>query len=322
MHEVLAAPEARNATQRPEMWSPAPPEDEIAEVSSLKEALLAEVYAPHNFGLFERTRMRRAALRPYACIRQVVALLLDESPMHEAAKDVLVRAFVGEQRKRPHPFWSALLLLSASPILARLSKRIQCDPKERDELVQIIVTIFLDVARTFPLSRHRNRTFMHLRQTTQRRVFQHLRERQREADTERCQTPEQVFDRRDCLAIEGYAAHWPETQPTPSEPCNSGDPDEGVAKLGFLLQHAGPVLRGETLQLIQATLVRGERLSDFVDRVYDDETPAQRRRRYDAIKHRHQRAIRALRTELADLHEALRDAPDAFPTVIYPREAQ
>lgn len=289
-------------------WAPTQPQpqtqpaDKLMSMQAVKHALVAGLGDGRHQALFERAKTRQPALRRYASVAALLPVLFDESALRWHAKDTLTRAFLAEEHAAPHPLWNALLVLSAYPILVGLHARIQGDYIERDELAQVIVASFLEVAHTFPLSRQRNRTFMHLRQMTQRRVFRLLRARQHAAEVERSEEPVRLFQRGDVLRlVMEREALWPETKP-PAEP-PPVDIEIGVAQVSFLLQHAGHVLDGGNFELMIATLVRGERLRSFVNRIYADVPASERHRLFHRVKRRHARTMAELRDALGEFSQ-------------------
>lgn len=258
----------------------------------MKCALRAEVRAERNQKRFEEAKNHQLELREHETVLSVLAVLGDESALRYAEKEALARALLREHK------WNAVLVVAFYPMLARLRGRIFGDAVPGDDLDQIVLSSFFEVVRDFPLSQRRDRTCMYLRQMTQREVFKRVRAEQRDLEQVRFDDPEDISRRQDDLESLGHLASWPETKPNKPR---RRDPKENAALVSFLVERAGHILDGDKLELVVATLVRGELLTSYVDRVHPDLSPSERRRTYQRIKRRHSRAIARLREVLADL---------------------
>ena len=276
----------------------------------MKCALRAEVRAERNQKRFEEAKKYQLELQDHETVLSVLAVLGDESALRYAEKETLTRALLREHKRRPHPFWNAVLVVAFYPMLARLRGRIYGDAVPGDDLDQIILAAFFEVVRGFPLPQRRDRTCMYLRQMTQRQVFKLLRSEQRELEQMRFDDPEDVSRRQNDLESVGQGASWPETKP---ERGRRRDPKESAALVSFLVAHAGHILDGDKLELVVATLVRGELLTSYVDRIHPELSPSERRRTYQRIKRRHSRAIARLREVLAELRVDLECPQTACP---------
>jgi len=246
----------------------------------MKCALRAEVRAERNQKRFEQAKNHQLELREHETVLSVLAVLGDESSLRYAEKEALTRALLREHKRRPHPFWNAVLVVAFYPMLARLRGRIFGDAVPGDDLDQIVLSSFFEVVRNFPLSQRRDRTCMYLRQMTQREVFKRVRAEQRDLEQVRFDDPEDISRRQDDLETLGHLANWPETKPNKPR---RRDPKENAALVSFLVERAGHILDGDKLELVVATLVRGELLTSYVDRVHPDLTPSERRRTYQRI---------------------------------------
>jgi len=264
----------------------------------MKCALRAEVRAERNQKRFEEAKKHQLEMREHETVLSVLAVLGDESALRYAEKEALTRALLREHKRRPHPFWNAVLVVAFYPMLARLRGRIFGDAVPGDDLDQIVLSSFFEVVRDFPLSQRRDRTCMYLRQMTQREVFKRVRAEQRDLEQVRFDDPEDISRRQDDLESLGHLSSWPETKPNKPR---RRDAKESAALVSFLVEHAGHILDGDKLELVVATLVRGELLTSYVDRVHPELSPSERRRTYQRIKRRHSRAIARLREVLADL---------------------
>lgn len=267
-------------------------------LQSMKCALRDEVRSEKNKVRFEDAKKRRSTLAAHETVMSVLGVLGDESPRRYEEKDALTRALVREHQERPHSFWGAVLLLAYSPMLCRLRGRIYGDAFPADDLDQLVVSTFLEVIDDYPLERWRDRICLRLRQATERSVFRAMRDEQRALSFVSFDDPDDLLQREQGLAAEGRDSRWPDVKPT-LQP--RPDPQEAAALVTFLVRHAGDALEHSRLDMVVATLVRGERLSAYVDRVYPDLAPAERRRTYQRIKRRHSRTVARLREVLAPL---------------------
>ena len=279
-------------------------------LQSMKGALRDEVRSEKNKVRFDEAKKKNTALAGHETVMSVLGVLGDESPRRYAEKDAVTRALVREYQERPHAFWGAVLVLAYSPMLNRLRGRIRGDAFAPDDLDQLVVTTFLEVVDTYPLDRWADRICLRLRQSTERRVFRALRDEQRVLDFVRSEEPDDLLLHEQLLVQADRERGWPDTRPAPR---HGPDPKEVASLVTFLVRHAGDVLEQSRLDLVVATMVRGERLSAYVDRVYPDLEPAERRRTYQRIKRRHSRTLVRLREVLAPLHCPRTTPSDALP---------
>ena len=264
----------------------------------MKCALKHEVRSKKNKKLFEAARKRQPALARHETVMAVLGVLADESPKRYDEKEALTRALVQEHQERPHPFWGSVLLLSYSPMLCRLRGRIYGDAFPSDELDQLVVASFLETADECPLERWRDRVCLRLRQATERRLFSKIREEQKIRDSFRLAESDDDLEADQRLEEEGFSSAWPETRRTARL---LPDPRETAALVAFLVKHAGDAIEPGQLDLVIATLVRGERLSAYVKRVHPEMSGDEQRRTYQRIKRRHSRTLARLRKLLAHL---------------------
>ncbi len=287
------------------------------DLKSIRRALKHELRAEKNGDLFQDASRRHPALRDHETPMSVLAVLGDSAASRWEEKDALVRAIIKEQQGRPHEFWSALLIVAFYPMLSRLRHRILGDALSPGDLDQLVITSFLEVASGFPLERRTDRTCMHLRQMTQRRVFRLLRREQDEQEsvlavkvTELERLEEELIDVADPETLSARQhLRWPETSPPKDKAAGAR---EQASMVTFLVERVGADIEDDRLNLLIATQVRGEKLSRFVARLYPELSPKERRRTYQRIKRRHSRALAKLRKLL----EA--DCPRTDPTGALP----
>ena len=259
----------------------------------LFDALRQDVLSPRHARRFEEARTRHPALASYSSIAVVLEALETRDPGTYADKEALVCALIAEQQGSsgaqpaagPTSFWAAVLLVACYPMLGNLRARIAGTELPAEDLDQLVVATFLEVVSTFPLDRHRDRTFMRLRQKTQRQVFRHLAEHQRQEDL-LWPVEMEVLDK---LA----EPVWPaDMEPSSVE---RPEPVELAAAVILLVERAAGVLDGAGFDLVTATLVCGRRIQCYIQRTFPGLPPDQERRLYQSIKRRHSRAVGRLR---------------------------
>lgn len=291
---------ARTAADRRRKAAAPDDSDQHLSFPALKCALFAFVREEPCSALFEDAKEHYPGLRCYATIADALTVILARNEVRWHRKELLIRIILWELRRRPHELWSSLLMLAAYPMLIRIYARIQGRALLRDELTHVIVETFLATARSLPLEQLRDRTFLRLRQATQRRLFTLLRDHERALLTERCATAAFLtwwFDER---AAAGEGSCWPETA-AEQAPRQDFELATAQAQVAFLVENALGVLNSNKLELVIATLVRGERLTSFVDRVYPDLPSQERGRMYQTLKRRHSRALEDLRVALDEV---------------------
>ena len=260
-------------------------------------ALRHDVLSPRHARRFKEARTRHIALAAYPSIAAVLEALEASDPGAYADKDVLVRALIAEQQgsSGAHPatgptsFWASVLLVACYPMLGSLRARIAAAELPPEDLDQLMLTVFLEVVSEFPLDRHLNRTFMRIRQQTQRQVFRHLAEHQRQEDL-LWPVEMEVLDK---LA----EPVWPaDMEPSSVE---RPEPVELAAAVILLVERAAGVLDGAGFDLVTATLVCGRRIQCYIQRTFPGLAPEDERRLYQSIKRRHSRAMGRLRGVVA-----------------------
>jgi hypothetical protein len=286
-------------------------------LSALRAALESDSRAPGNTAVFEAARHRRPALAPHASPSSALAVLSNRSSDRNAEKDALTRALVSEYQDRRNPLWAELLILAYLPMMGRLCGRLRRDGVPDDELWQLALLAFLETVAS--ITRSRKWLCLSIRRTVERRVVHHLG---RERKMLRLVYPTHPDDLRvlEDRAVAGGLLGgnlWAETGPARGP--ISMEPDERDAAIAFLLEHAGHALGLEDINLVTATAINGERLTDYVAQRYPDLEDVARRREYQRIKRRHSRAMAKLRHVLADEHKRLREARADFDR--WPRAA-
>jgi hypothetical protein len=260
-------------------------------------ALEAEVHAPRNGKFFDEATCHQRQLEGYRDFASVLAVLRSEAPKRYEEKEHLVRALLAEAQRRPHPYWNAALIVVFYPMLTSLSRAANGSSVPAEDRDQLIMTVFLGVARRYRLDQLCDRTCMRLRQMTRKEVIRRLRDEQRTWDRQCVESPWEIKRLRADLNIEGLDTGWPQ-----SEDDQQTNLEEDAELIRFLLNHAGKFLDGNKLELVVATLIRREGLSRYVDRIHPELTKSERSRVYQRIKRRHSRAIAQLREVFADFY--------------------
>jgi hypothetical protein len=259
----------------------------------VRRALKTELRAETSMRLFDETKKRYAALAEHETPLSVLAVLGDESTRRWAEREAVTRALVTEEQERPHPLWAALLLAAYYPMLSRLRHRIYGNDLDPEDFDQLVVSTFLEVVRAFPLADKRDRTAMHLRQITQRRVFRHIRE---EHASRVLIAPDDVSD------MPPFSPDaWPGS-PKPRRRRHKVRPEpmdcrDAIELLTTRAAHLGQ----DQIDLVVTTMVRGERLRVYVERTFPDREPDERDRIYQRLKRQRSRTLARLRDLLADL---------------------
>ena len=259
----------------------------------LFDALRQDVLSPRNVRRFEEARSRHPALGRHATIAAVLEALESRNPGTYTDKEALVRALIAEQQgsssaqpaASSSSFWASVLLVACYPMLGNLRARIAGTDLPPNDLDQLVLATFLQVVSEFPLDRHRDRTFMRLRQQTRRQVFRYLAEHQHQEDL-LWPVEMEVLDK---LA----EPVWPaDMEPSSVE---RPEPVELAAAVILLVERAAGVLDGMGFDLVTATLVCGRRIQCYIRRTFPRLVPEDERRLYQSIKRRHSRAMGRLR---------------------------
>ena len=264
----------------------------MSSFQELLDEVRREVLASGNMTLFESARGRRPILATYRCIASVLSAMELDARSAYAEKEALTRALIAEQQVRPSSFWSTVLLVAYYPMLSRLRHRIYGDSLADEDLDQLVVTSFLSVVAEFPLHDKQGRTAMHLRQMTQRCVFQWVRQELREQRLVILVEPEQIHDLKD---------EAPLPDRTPWSLGHLAHLVDGDSLRLLLASRFGDVVDQSKLDLVLSTMLRGEHLNRQVDRLYPDTPPDERERIYQRLKRQRERTIGRLREEISNL---------------------
>ncbi len=224
---------------------------------------------------FREASERRPALAEHADLSAVLAVLGNESEEAYPAREALTAAMMAEHQETGDPLWASALLVAYYPMLGRLRFRLVSAHVLREELDQVVITAFLAAVNEVPL--HLDRMPMRLRQRTERTVFAFLRK------------------------------EWAEYQPSgdKAELAQFGtlsivqwrfqETNEFLLDLSMLLARArSEGFSPDSIELIEATMVRRERLRSYVARLVPDDEE-ERERTYQRLKRQRTRTLQRLR---------------------------
>lgn len=265
-------------------------------LQEMRASLDTELRARRHRPLFENAKRSRPVLAEFPSIVEALDALESHSVASYDEKESVLRALMHEQQQRPCPFWNAVLVVACYPMLVRLV-RIPDTPFPPDELPQVLVATFLDVVTQFPLTATRDRTFLHLRQATRRRLFDAIRAQRKQLGAVCLDDPAKLRGRHEQVEANQRGRLWPDTAPSDSP--QAFDYAEMGSLVSFLSRHGAPVLDDDKLSLVIATTIRKEPLTAYVNRLYADLPEAGRAQVYQRVKRRHSRALEGLRHALA-----------------------
>lgn len=230
---------------------------------------------------FDIGRARHPALAPHEGVASVLAALADDREHTYPDRDALTRTLLAEHRESGDALWASMLLVAYYPMLSRLRHRLVCDTVPRDELDQVVVTAFLGAISELSLLDHADRIALRLRQRTERQVFAFLRKEREQ------QHPSATSDELATLGAEI------------TETGRTATTDEALLDVTLLLERAAHEgLSKAGIEVIEATVLRRERLRSYVERVAPDDD-VERERMYQRLKRQRTRALRRVRALLA-----------------------
>lgn len=262
----------------------------------IEPALRAEVNRGQQ--MFERACAGDGHLAGCATPDELLATLEDDSAEGYPEREVLIRGAVAAYQRAPHPFWSSLLILAFLPMLRNLLRRAAPGPSfAAGELEQIVIARFLGVVAELDLERHADKTFARIRSGTEDAVFKDLTAEQVDHSQAERRPTEDVEQLVEELGASGRGA-WP----AHSQPRRRGRSVDVKARTAFLEEHAAPYLSAEQLELVKATLGRGESLAGYVRAQHPHLSDDELQRMYQRLKRCHSRAVQRLRDVIARTH--------------------
>lgn len=242
------------------------------------DAVRGHVLGPCSRVAFAGLQAKHLALEAYVSVEKLLEVMGSESEAERHEREAVTRALLAGHKAEPRSgVCASLLLLSYYPMLSRLRHRIYGQVLEDEDLDQLVVSCFLEVASEFDLDAHADRTALRLRQRTARRVFRGVRLEQGE--------------RRGRIVLEEEGAA-PSTLVPFAERSSAdvADPEGAVARL---LDVAGVALPKRSLDLVVATMLGREQLRAYAARTSG--AAANDERAYQRLKRRRSRAVSSLR---------------------------
>jgi len=228
--------------------------------------------------VFEQGHARHGALTVHPDVASVLAALSQDDEHSYPEREALTQAILAEHRTSHAPLWASILIVAYYPMLCRLRLRLGSDVLAYDELDQLVVTAFLGALDDVPPAQCADRVAMRLRQHTKRRVFETLRKEHEE------QRP----------GTDAFELH--ELDADPIDPVSLDTiHDEAIFDLTLLLERA--VKEGippGQLEVVAATVLRGEPLRSYVERISPDDD-AERNRMYQRLKRQRTRTLNRVR---------------------------
>jgi hypothetical protein len=148
---------------------------------ALASALDDDVYRPAAVECFRSARLRQVALIDHPDPASLHQALAGAEPEIRSERLALVRALIGEYQQTGNSLWAGLLLVAFVPMLTRLRGKFRDPGFSAQDLDQIVVTAFLEVAvRIVPADRW---LLMNLHRRTAAAVLQVVqREREQRAN--------------------------------------------------------------------------------------------------------------------------------------------
>ena len=200
-------------------------------------------------------------------------------------KELLTRLLLTMCREPGDQLFGNLLVLAYYPMLSNLRRKLRCASMEEDDLDQLVAISFLQVTKTLPLERHPDRLPMYLRQRTKDAVINELKRHQKESST--------VFAADEVYGEQPSGDSFPETRSEESPL----DLLESIAQLERLCHGR---MSEKEIRLLTATVVRKERVSDYVKRVERFSNRREYELAYQRVKRQRHRTLMKIRDLLAE----------------------
>jgi len=230
---------------------------------------------------FREARVRRPALAAYDDIATVLAAMAEDGLASYPEREALSRAMLDEYRAGGGSVWASALVVAYYPMLSHLRNRLVCTSLPRDELDQMVITGFLSAVNEIPPHELLDRLPMRLRQRTERHVFAYLRKEREHY----CPAAE----REDVASLGAERSGQRQL----------AEANEQLLDLSLLLDRAqAQGVSTNSLEVVEATVLRRELLRTYVERVGPGNAAA-RERAYQRLKRQRSRAIKRLRALLS-----------------------
>lgn len=271
------------------------------DLNALRHRLLEDVCSKRSAAAFDEARSRHPALACHESVTSLLELMAQGAREGYAEREAIVRTLLAEQHARPRePLWSSLLICTCFPMLAKLRFRIVGFAFPARDLDQLVVSSFLEVTCDFWLAELADRTCMRLRQMTQRRVFAAIRAEQAERKLIRPVDLQNLEHLIEAGTIDNV----------PYEQCLDSRPERGVASepdrelaerlADVIVERARGHIEPDRLDMVLATVVRGELLKDYLDRRLGPLTGAERQRVHQRHKRMRTRTLVRIRALFAE----------------------
>ena len=260
----------------------------------IKCELRRQIRSPGCSRQFLRARLRQTAFRPYHSINSLLTVLRKPGAADYAAKEAITRALISEFQNHPSPLWSLVLIAAYLPMLRKLRASIRAAPIKDSDLDQYVILAFLEVVRSFELTRNPRFTAIALKQRTRRRFLGYVRHDLNEYRFTGSSLPEGFEERLDL-------PNWPPVRASASRIPRLPAAEEAKELANLLAELAGNVLGEDRLNLITATYLYGEDLHSYAARTAPAPSPEARQQQYARLKRQRSRAIAELRVHLAKI---------------------
>lgn len=264
------------------------------QLRQIKQALRDQVLAARFVPVFRLGQQRDPVLARYRSLFAVFAVLGDSSVHRWAEREALTRSLLREQQRAPGPFWSSVLALAYMPMLQNLRGRLCGDVFHRPDFDQLVLVSFFETVDQLSLERHQDRTAMHLRQDTERRVFRALKSIHRQHKLCEALAQEAIYS--DLFPI--FEPHLRRAR------LRTEDREELIE---LLSERAEGVIDRKKLTLVIDTFLRGVKLRDVAVAQCKSSDEQLQERAYQRLKRQRLRTLERLRPLLSppDPSEAL-----------------
>ncbi len=236
---------------------------------------------------------RHASLADHEDVASLLAKLEDLESTSIDKKSEIARALISEYQTTKSSFWSSLLICGYYPMLAHLRGRLQSNSYNADDLDQIVLAAFLEVVAEYPLERGWLRTAWRLRKLTEQYVFRGElhKERLEQKSRQRFAQLVLLIDDMDDTLMDYTLA-------------KSILVDKDVDEIADLfVELAEGVVASDNLDLVIATVLKGEALYDYIAR----HGYHRHRQIYDRLRKRRQRTLEKLKKHFCKLGYTQRD---------------
>lgn len=258
-----------------------------------------DVCSPRHAARFEEGRARQDALAAYPTATALVEAIERDRKRDYERSEPVAQALIDEHRRDRDTLWSSLLLLLCKPLLLNLRDEIAGQALPREEVDQLTLVSFAEAVSATAAAPRAGQTFSQLRTLTRRAVLRAVTAAQREQTQTELIEPERLRElvdgeRRSDRRLLEHAQARTRDDESPAQL-------EESAQIAALKKYGSALLKGDLIDMLIHTVIRGGRLIDFVDAAHPTSSEEERRRHYAREKRRHARAVALMRTVLAPL---------------------